>query len=522
MDATRRWQEAEQLSSGGEDAQARVLYSGLTGDPAVAPYAHLRLSVSDQRAGDVRGAVAHALEAFRKAHADPALLEMLCKLLLRLGETHAALACASALATARPQAGALAEVGKMLSDHMLPDAALPLLQRAMAAGMAHAPAMQYLLGLNLMYAGELEAAEQALEASLRGNPELAPAHWALAKLGAAAGRGGRIDRLGRVLEGAAGQGVEAALLWYSLFHELDRDGQTARAWDALATAMRLRRAQVRYYESAQDALFEAATRALRNPGCDRGAGLEGPMPVFVVGLPRSGTTVIEQGLCAHAKVASVGELRDLATQMRWVAQRAGPFNVDAGLLEAMAGRPDDLLGQRYLEHTQWRAQGQPFYADKWPENYLAIGHILAALPRARVVCVRRGPADACFSNLKEWFAASYPYSYAQDEVARQYARYDRFLQQVREVASPRVAFVEYETFVRQPDAAIAGLKRLLDLPDRTSPAGRESVPTASTVQVRASVNTGHVGAWRRYAEWLAPMLDELARCGYSRDAEGAA
>lgn len=520
MDASRRWQQAEQLSAAGEEAEARTLYAGLTSDPAIAPYAHLRLSVADQRAGDVRGAVAHALEAFRKAQADATLLEMLCKLLLRLGETHAALACANALTETQPMPGALAEVGKMLSDHMLPEAALPLLQRAMATGMAGAPAMQYLLGLNLMYAGDLRAAEQALEASVRGNPELVPAHWALAKLGVDDSRGARIDRLKRLLAAAPGRGPEAALLWYSLFHELDRDGQPRSAWDALDTAMRLRRAQVHYDEAAQDTLFEAATHALRHPRRETREPL-GPTPVFVVGLPRSGTTVIEQALCMQADVASAGELRDLVTQMRWVTQRAGSFNVDAGLMQAMSSAPADLLGDRYLEHTRWRARRQAFYADKWPENYLAIGHILAALPGARIVCVRRAPADACFSNLKEWFAASYPYSYSQEEVARQYARYDRLLQEVRAVASPRVAFVEYEAFARQPDAAIAGLKLLLGLPDRTMPGARESVPTASAVQVRSAVNTRHVGAWRRYAEWLGPMLDELARCGYPQQDAGA-
>lgn len=379
--------------------------------------------------------------------------------------------------------------------------------------------MQYLLGLNLMYAGDLQAAEQALEASVRGNPELAPAHWALAKLGVEDGRGARINRLKRLVEGVAGQGAEAALLWYSLFHELDRDGEPAQAWQALDTAMRLRRAQLRYDEAAQDALFEVAAQALRQPRRETRLESVGPTPVFIVGLPRSGTTVIEQALCAQADVASAGELRDLAIQMRWVTQRAGAYNVDTGLLQAMTAMPAGLLGERYLEHTRWRAHGQAFYADKWPENYLAIGHILASLPDARIVCVRRAPADACFSNLKEWFAASYPYSYAQEEVARQYARYDRFLQQVREAANPRVAFVEYETFVRQPDAAIAGLKLLLDLPDRTISAARESVPTASAVQVRESVSTRHVGAWRRYAHWLAPMLGELARCGYPQDVE---
>lgn len=519
MDVVQKWQDAEQLGAQGNVARARALYLQLIDEPSVASYAHLRLAVADQQVGNVRGAVFHALEAFGKANADPMLLEMLCKLLLQLGETHAALACANALPAVRPSAGALAEVGKMLSDHMLPSAALALLQRAMAAGMSDAPAMQYLLGLNLMYVGEFESAVQALEASLRGNPSLAPAHWALAKLASSNGRGARIGRLKRLLTGSAGG---EPLLWYSLFHELDGEDECGAAWNALETALRLRRRQVHYDEVAQKALFVEAERALQLPMSKKGMDAAGSMPIFVVGLPRSGTTVIEQAICAQADVASAGELRDLAVQMRWVAQRAGSYHVDAELLRAMAGASGDLLGQRYLGHTQWRARGQAFYADKWPENYLAVGHILAALPRAKVVCVRRAAADVCFSNLKEWFASSYAYSYAQDEVARQCARYDNLLDKISAISDSRVMVVDYESFVDGPNAAIKDIKSRLDLPDRTLPVMHDAVPTASAVQVREKINSRHIGQWKRYATRLVPMLDELSRCGYSQGVGGEA
>lgn len=514
VDASRTWHDAERLSAAGRGAAAMELYRALLADRSFAPYAHLRLSIAAQRSGDVREASSHALDAMRKAHKDPELLEMLSKLLLRVGETHAALACANALLDVGASVESMAEVGKMLSDYMLPDAALPLLQRAMVGGMGGSPALQYLVGLNCMYAGELDAAAQMLELSLRGSPEFAPAHWAMTKLDQCAGRGARIDRLKRLLAGAIGQSADAALLWYCLFHELDREGLLAEAWQALDAAMRLRRLQVRFDESAQDALFEEAAKALQQTVCVSDAEMEGPMPIFVVGLPRSGTTVIERALCAQADVASAGELRDLAIQMRWVAQQPGGFHVDADLLRAISAAPPTQLGRRYLEHTQWRARGQAFFTDKWPENYLAIGHILAAMPKARVICVMRNPEDACFSNLKEWFASSYAYSYTQEEVARQYGRYDALLHQVRAIGSARVAFVQYETFVLQPEAAVAALKMRLNLPDRTGPGLSESVATASAVQIRTAVNSRHVGAWRRYADRLSPMCAELEKLGY--------
>ena len=164
----------------------------------------------------------------------------------------------------------------MLSDHMLPEAALPLLQRAMAKGLSRAPMVQYLVGLNLMYAGRHEQAQEALEASLRGNPDLAPAHWALAKLADAPTRGARIDRLRAALVRIPPDAQDAPLLGYALFHELDRAGDTAAAWPLLEQAMRRRRAQVRH-DSRRRTLFDAAwsCRASATSAAWRRAALRG-------------------------------------------------------------------------------------------------------------------------------------------------------------------------------------------------------------------------------------------------------
>lgn len=519
MDSMKLWKDAEWLAGNEGMEQARKAYEAMLDDKTFAPYAHLRLSMADQRAGNVRGATGHALRAFGKAYADAGLLEMLCKLLLRLGEVRAALACANALAQVNSAAGALAETGKMFSDRMLPDAALPLIQRAMLKGMANAPAMRYLLGLNLMYAGKLDEALEALERSVVEDPELASAHWALAKLGDAATRDKRIDRLRALLKTVDEAHEDAPLLWYALFHELDRDEQRVSAWGALEKAMRLRRGQVPHDDAKLDDLYAAAATSI-DSGAHRDLLAEqygSSTPVFVIGMPRTGTTVIEQYLCAHADVTSAGELRDLAVQMRWVTQQPGPYRYDGTLLRAMQADDAGLLGRRYLEHTQWCAQGRGYYADKWPENHLAIGHILRALPHARILVVRRGAADTCFSNLKEWFAASYYYSYDMLEVARQYARFDRLMKMVEAAGLPRVAFVEYEAFVQSPTQVILELRKALDLPARVDTSeAREcgSVATASSVQVRDGVSARHVESWKRYATHLAPMLDTLARSGY--------
>lgn len=523
-DADARWQEAERFSAAGQDARADPIYRSLLGVREHAPWAHLRLAVAALRAGDAQASEAHALGAFGGAWADPELLELVAKLLLRTGCVREALACAEALLRLDAPTSALAEVGKMLSDHMLPEAALPLLQRAMAKGLSRAPMVQYLVGLNLLYAGRHAEALEALEASLRGNPDLAPAHWALAKLADAPTRGARIDRLRAALVRIPPDAQDAPLLGYALFHELDRAGDTAAAWPLLEQAMRRRRAQVRYDESAQDALFDAAARALELPEASADAPLHdgGAQPLFVVGMPRTGTTVIEQHLCARTDAASAGELRDLALQLRRVTGRAGPPHFDAQQLAIDAGQAREL-GVRYLERSRWRAQGHALYLDKWPENYLAIGLILAALPAARVVWVRRDPMDACFSNLKEWFAASYFYSYDMGEVARHCARFERLHALARSRAGARVACIGYEDFARAPEATIERAIDALGIPRRAAApsAPQGTIATASAAQAREAVSTRHIGAWRRYAQPLAPLRAELERLGLAAGEGGA-
>lgn len=518
------WQQAEHLSGAGRHDLARPLYARLISDRGFAPLAHLRLAVLDRRNGDLRGATTQALAALAAAYADPDLMELLCKVLLTVGETRAALACADRLMGSQARLESCAEVGKMLSDHMLPEAALPLLRRAMALGLANSPAIRYLVGLNLMYLGRLAEAREELERSVAGDPSLAAAHWALSKLGPSDQRNQRVDRLRRQLAITQDGAHDAPLLWYSLFQELDASADGKAAWCALQRGLALRRAQVRFGETAQEALFAAAARglALATRVAGRAAGqTSGPTPVFVVGMPRTGTTIIEQQLCEMFAVASAGELRDLTVQMRWITRIPGAYQFDQILLDALDENALALLGERYMAHAGWRAGGSRYFIDKWPDNYLAIGHILVAVPQARILCVRRSAVDTCFSNLKEWFGAGYYYSYDLAETARQYIRFDRLMGLVEAMCHPRVAFIEYEAFVRNPHAIAAKAGLELGLPRREESSGGPgpTIATASTVQARQTIDARRIGAWRRYQAHLQPVIELLAASGCSLERE---
>lgn len=511
MEVGGTWRKAEGLRMAGDTAGARNLYADLVRVPAAAAYAHLRLADIALGDGDLRLATSHALHAHDAAHAEPSLLAQLCRQLFALGEARAGLDAAERLARA-PNAGIqmLAEVAKLLSDAMQPEAALAMLARARAAGLPASTGASYLEGLNRLYVGDLDEAFAALTASLALDPAFAPAYWSLAKLRRPERRQQRIDRLQSLVTHHPDTHPEAPLWLYSLFHELDADDEVARAWPVLERAMHARAAQVRYDEPAEQAMLmrlRAAMPGWADHALARDAGdAVGSRPVMVVGLPRTGTTVIEQSLCASWQMQSAGELREFVQQMRWIANAPGPANPDAALLDAIDSSQLPQLGRRYLAHAAWRGGGSPHFSDKWPENYLVIGHALASLPALTVLAVQRDAMDSCWSNLREWFGGSYQYSYDVVHVARRQAAYEGLIDAARAAFGERVVVAGYERFVREPLPEGRRLAAAIGLQPRAEGAvAMQAVPTASAVQVRSGVTTRNIGAWRRYERWLGPL-----------------
>lgn len=501
----------------GDSAGARSHYAELLGVPTAAAYAHLRLADMALAGGDLRLATSHALMAHDAAHSEPSLLAQLCRQLFALGEARAGLDAAERLARA-PGAGIpmLAEIAKLLSDAMQPEAALAMLARARAAGLPASTGASYLEGLNRLYVGDLDQAFAALTTSITLDPAFAPAYWSLAKLRRPDQRQQRIDRLEVLVARHPDTHPDAPLWLYSLFHELDAEDDVARAWPVLERAMRARGAQVRYDEAGEQALLRRVRDEMQRwaavalPLATKAGNPGTPSPLMIVGMPRTGTTVIEQSLCASWQVQSAGELREFVQQMRWLANAPGPPGPDAALLQAILPSQLHQLGERYLAHAAWRGGGLPHFSDKWPENYLVMGHALASLPQLTVLAVQRDPMDACWSNLREWFGGSYYYSYDMGHVARRQAAYAELLDAAKNAFGRRVVVADYERFVQDPVLECRRLADAIGLHPRTEDApAMQAVPTASAVQVRGGVTTRNIGAWRRYQRWLGPLQAAL-------------
>lgn len=511
------WHRAEQDAARDRLDGARQTYEQLVRHPDWRVPGQLRLSQLAQRQVRLLDAADAILAATAGEQDEGPLAAAVVKQAFDMGEIEAGLRVAAApVVTGSSDPQVLLDVAQSFCDQSFPDRALPLLEAAAGLGVRSAR-LFYLLGLARMFAGDLAAAAASFEHCLRVQPDDAPAHYMLAGVMRQTAQSNHVQRLREALGRIGGEHRNAPLILYALFKEYDDLGDSDAAWATLSAGMRARRAQVAYDTKSDAELFELLHAVAPGPddATEQGAG---PCPIFIVGMPRSGTTLLERMLGGHPQVADAGELRDFTFQARCLTGCAGALDTDVALARSLELWTDwARLGRRYLSHTQWRARGRPFYTDKMPVNFLNLGWIAKALPRARFLHMVREPMDVCFSNLKQLFAPGNAHSFDLLEMADHYVLYRDLMAHWHNVFSGRVLDIDYRALVTDPQTTARQVLDFCSLPWEpvvlSIEARRAAVATASMVQVREAIHTRYLGQWKRYAVPLEPMRERLAAAG---------
>jgi hypothetical protein len=242
-------------------------------------------------------------------------------------------------------------------------------------------------------------------------------------------------------------------------------------------------------------------------------------------LPRSGTTLIDRILSSHPQVSSAGEIVNFSKILKLMTTSKTPATLDADTLGRAPAVDFATLGRLYIESTRPLTGHVPKFVDKAPSNYLLAGTILRALPNARVVCVRRDPADSCLSNYKQIFPLPdryYDYVYSLESVAHKFIQFDRVASHwKRTLPSDRYLEIKYEDLVARQEAQTRALLQFCDLPwsehclnFHENTAG---VATPSAFQVRRAMNSSGVGRWKKYGDLLTPALAVLEAAGISAE-----
>ncbi len=359
----------------------------------------------------------------------------------------------------------------------------------------------------------------AYEKSIALLPSLGEAYWSLANLKTFRFTPAQIEAMRTQLARPDLGDEDRFHLHFALGKALEDAGDFARSFEHYAQGNRIRRAGIRYSADDMSAqiqrsktLFTADFLAQKS-----GYGHDSTEPIFIVGLPRAGSTLIEQILASHSLVEGTMELPDIPALARSITEKARERTPDTRYPDPVAHLDPAqcrALGERYLESTRiQRKSGAPHFIDKLPNNFAHIGLIHLILPRAKIIDARRHPLGCCFSGFKQHFARGQHFTYSLEDIGRYYHDYVELMAHFDTVLPGRVHRVLYESMVEDTENEVRRLLEYCGLP--FEPAclrfyeNERAVRTASSQQVRQPIFRGGLDQWRHYEPWLQPLKTAL-------------
>jgi tetratricopeptide (TPR) repeat protein len=374
------------------------------------------------------------------------------------------------------------------------------------------------IAFSLRTKGHQTEAIQGYRAAIAAWPESGEAWWGLANLKTYHFSLDDIARM-RLAEAAPAVSlVDRYHLCFALGKALEDQNDYADSWSYYERGNGLKQAEVRYLPRLAEAHVQQSKRVCTREFfySRRGWGFADADPIFILGLTRAGSTLIEQVLASHSEVEGTQELADI--QRIVMALRGRGTNLQnpryPGVLAELGPQDFRKFGERFMADTRiYRQTQRPFFIDKLPDNFRDIGLIHLMLPNAKIIDARREPMACCFSNLKQLFSGGQEFSYSIADVAHHYRNYLELMRHWNEVLPGWVLTVQHEDMVENLEGNV---RRVLDFCGlRFEPACLEfhkterNVRTASSEQVRRPINREGVDQWRNYEPWLGPLKDSL-------------
>ena len=370
------------------------------------------------------------------------------------------------------------------------------------------------------FLGELDQAEAMFDRALVLNPKEFEAYYIRSGL--------RTQTLSRnhiaEMESILNSGLESAkgeiFVSFALAKEYEDIEEYENSFHYLKRGSDLRRRQLNYNVSVDEAIIEEIIRQFTFDSIAKASpGFKNSEPIFLVGLPRTGTTLLERMLSSHPNVIAAGELPNFSRQMmRLISADCHRKNLSAIEQVRYSLKLDmSSLGASYLESTRDVTGTSQRFVDKLPFNYLNIGLIAAALPDAKILHMTRYPMDSCFAIYKTLFQRAYPFSYDLDELAKYYVAYYRLMAHWHSSLPGKILDVAYEDLVADPETELRRVFAHCDLDWEPQAVefhkNKEASTTASASQIRQPVHQKSVGRWRRYEKQLAGLQSILEHAG---------
>lgn len=458
--------------------------------------------------GQHRDAIAVMREAMAMRPDDPVYHNTLGSLQGQAGDYDSAIESLRRSCELQPGLGmAWYNLGVMLTRSVRNDEATAALQRAVELEPRHMQARALLADI-LRMQGHADEAAAEYRRVLAENPGAGMAWWGLADLRSGQFSEDDIASMQAALQDRRNSDDDLIAIGFALAAAQHDHGHPAAALRAIEQANNLARRRRHWDRAAFSASVTALNQAF-DPPPEGAPGELGREVIFIVGLPRSGSTLVEQILASHSRVEGAGELSDLPQVLAEESRRRGqPF---PQWVKAMQPADWQRLGQRYLERTaHWRHR-RPIFTDKLPSNWIYTGAIRAMLPQARIIGCRRDPLETCFSCYRQRLENN-EYTRDFEDLASFWGDFDRSLTQWQRLHPQRVLEFRHEELQADPQKQIRALLAFCDLPhedacERFHESGREvRSPSASQVRQPLRRDTAHTAA---YAELLDPLRRAL-------------
>jgi tetratricopeptide (TPR) repeat protein len=410
--------------------------------------------------------------------------------------------------------------GTVYTDIGMPQRAWPLFKKATEL-QPGVDLFQANLATCAVFLGKIEEAESIYKSLLERFPNHRRNHYQLSRLKKAADFQ-HISQMKAILERSEETPDKQIFLYYAIAKELEDLEQWEDSFE--------------YYQKGGDAVTRVANhdvtkdielidRIIEVCNADWLAGeVDGApgdesrkKPIFIVGLPRTGTTLTERIISSHTKVSSLGETLFLQMVLR---QESGVESVEKmtpEMIGAVAAKDMSRIAKAYMDSVSYRLGDEPMFIDKLPFNFLFLGFIAKAWPDAKIIHLVRNPMDSCFSMYKQLFTWAYKFSYSQEALGRYFVAHERLRTHWQNALADRMIEVEYESLVRDLPGQTRILLDKLDLEFQQDcldfDKNKAPSATASAVQVRGKVHTASINRWTRFSRQLQPLAEYLANAG---------
>ncbi|MCQ9157006.1 sulfotransferase [Acidomonas methanolica] len=372
----------------------------------------------------------------------------------------------------------------------------------------------------LSFVGETVQSERAFEALLARDPGNARAHHGLAGLRRQSAESNHIPRL-RAARNATRDPEARLLLGYALSKELEDVGEAQESFRCLLDTNTEHRARISYDFASDAEIFDAIEASWSQFASAPVTAPATQAPIFIIGMPRTGTTLVDRILSSHPEVVSAGELQAFPLAVKAASCSRTRNVLDRDTILHAAGKDLGPIGHSYLDRAAPHVpENAARFIDKFPGNFHYAGLIARALPNARIICLRRHPMDTVVSNFKNLFATTsqyYQYSYDLADIARYYVRFDQLMRFWHTAMPRQILDVHYEDLVNDQESATRKILAHCSLPwseacltfyDNATP-----VSTPSAAQVRRPIYRDALARWRRHERELGPALQVFDAAG---------